>query len=58
MLLPPLTGSHILGLAVWDGDGSRAYTYMNSFGSGAYLINQDFIASTAGSAEVNLPKQG
>jgi len=32
---------------------------MNSFGSGAYLIiDQDYNYIVAGSAEVNLPKQG
>ena len=31
---------------------------MNSFGLGAYLIDEDYNYIVAGSAEVNLPKQG
>ena len=33
-------------------------TRMNSFGLGAYLIDEDYNYIVAGSAEVNLPKQG
>jgi len=54
MLLPPPHVHRISHSRPGLGWGWFESLHMNSFGSGAYLIDQDYIA--AGSAEVNLPK--